>query len=435
MHRVAVRSAASEAHDGVCCHRTQRGEPMQLVEQHVIRAVDPRYGAIDRAAFASKNLYNAANYIARQAFIHDGVYLNNAAIYHRIKDHEAYCALPRKVSNDVLRQLDKDWTATFRALDAWRQDPSKFASRPRLPGYKHKQAGRNIVVYDAQAISLTGMRQSVIIPSQLGISIPTKQSNVKQVRIVPRKGYYVVEVVYKREPVPAPVNPSLCAGIDIGLNNLAALTSNKAGFIPRIVNGRPVKSINQFYNKRKAELQRRLRHPGTTAQMERLTAHRTWQIDHYLHTASRRIIDLLVTEGIGTLCIGKNPLWKQEPNLGRRGNQNFVSVPHARFIDMLTYKAELVGIQVKLTEESYTSKASFLDADPLPLYGTTDTPVFSGRRVKRGLYRAADGRHINADVNGSYNTIRKVLPNAFGKGIAGAAVHPVRLPVRTKRVA
>jgi putative transposase len=137
-----------------------------------------------------------------------------------------------------------------------------------------------------------------------------------------------------------------------------------------------------------------------------------------------------VAEGIGTLVIGKNPLWKQETRMGRRGNQNFVSIPHARFIAMLTYKAVLVGIQVLLTEESYTSQASFLDADPLPVYDPQrkESPTFSGRRVKRGLYRAGDGRHINADVNGAYNIMRNVLPEAFGKGIAGAAVHPVGLP-------
>jgi len=146
-------------------------------------------------------------------------------------------------------------------------------------------------------------------------------------------------------------------------------------------------------------------------------------------------MDLLVAAGIGTLCIGKHPLWKQRVRMGKRGNQHFVQVPFARFIEMLTYKAELVGIQVKITEESYTSKASFLDMDPLPVYGDKDLPAFSGKRVKRGLYRAADGRQINADVNGSYNTVRKVLPDAFGKGIVGAAVHPIRLSVRTKRVA
>jgi putative transposase len=408
---------------------------MQLVEQHVIRLTDPRFAAIDAAAFASKNLYNAANYVVRQSFIHEGMYLTYAEVFHRIKDQEAYQALPRKVSNDVLRLLDKNWRSFFKALAAWQGDPSAFLGRPKLPGYKDKQAGRNILIYDIQALSAPGLRRSEVIPSQLGITVQTKQQRVQQVRIVPRKGYYVVEVVYERDAIPAPVNPALHAGVDIGLDNLATIASDKAGFMPRIVNGRPVKSINQFYNKRKAELQSRLGHPGTTAHMERLTAHRTRRIDHYLHTASRRIIDVLVAEGIGTLMIGKNLLWKQEANLGRRTNQTFVSIPHARFIEMLTYKAELVGIQVRITEESYTSKASFLDADPLPVYGAQDIPAFSGRRVKRGLYRAGDGRHINADVNGAYNIIRKALPDAFGKGIAGAAVHPVRLPVRTKRLA
>jgi len=240
----------------------------------------------------------------------------------------------------------------------------------------------------------------------------------------------VVEVIYEQAPIQAAVNPALRAGVDIGLNNLATLASDKPGFLPRVVNGRPVNSINQFYNKRNAELRSQVGEAHTSRRLERLITRRTRRIDHYLHTASRRIVDLLVAEGIGTLCIGKNPLWKQEANMGKRGNQNFVSVPHARFIEMLTYKAELMGIQVQITEESYTSKASFLDDDPLPIYDAAmPAPTFSGRRVKRGLYRAADGRHINADVNGAYNIIRKVAPDAFARGSRGCVVHPIRLAV------
>jgi len=161
---------------------------------------------------------------------------------------------------------------------------------------------------------------------------------------------------------------------------------------------------------------------------------RNRRIMHYLHTASRRIIDLLVSEGIGLLIVGKNPLWKQEVEMGKRQNQNFVQIPHARLIELLTYKAALVGIQVIVTEESYTSKASFLDADPLPVYPVSDAlreepPTFSGRRVKRGLYRAANGRQINADVNGAYNIMRKAAPDAFAQGSRGCVVHPIRLAV------
>jgi putative transposase len=271
----------------------------------------------------------------------------------------------------------------------------------------------------------------LIIPSMLGVTVRTRQQHesIQQARIVPRKGFYVVEVIYERTTIQAAVNPALHAGVDIGLNNLAAIASDKAGFVPRIVNGRPVKSLNQFYNKRRAELQSQLGETLTTWRLERITAKRTRRIDHYLHTASRRIVDLLVAEGIGTLCIGKNPLWKQEIRMGRRNNQNFVSIPHARFIEMLSYKAALVGIRVIITEESYTSKASFLDADPLPVYDAQcqEPPVFSGRRVKRGLYRAADGTPIHADVNGAYNIIRKVAPEAFAQGSRGCVVHPVRL--------
>lgn len=159
-----------------------------------------------------------------------------------------------------------------------------------------------------------------------------------------------------------------------------------------------------------------------------------------MHTASRRIIDVLVKEGIGVLVIGKNDAWKQEAHMGRRNNQNFVQIPHARFIQMVTYKAELVGIRVEITEESYTSKASLLDLDPLPVRkGSGEKHTFSGRRVERGLYRASDGRAINADVNGSGNIIRKVAPTAFGsQGVedgkavfASLVVHPVRVSVLT----
>ncbi|HST88983.1 MAG TPA: transposase [Ktedonobacterales bacterium] len=405
---------------------------MQLVERHVIKPADPRFAVIDQAAFASKNLYNAANYVVRQSFIHDGVYLDYHEMHRRMKDHEAYQALPAKVAQWVLRLLDKNWQSYFAARTAWEADPAKFLGHPKLPGYKDKRHGRNLLVYTTQALSVPALRQGVIAPSMLGISVRTRQQphTVQQVRIIPRTGFYVVEVIYERELVQAKVDPALHAGVDIGLNNLATLTSDKPGFVPRIVNGRPVKSINQFYNKRRAEWQSLLGEAGdahTSRRLERLTTTRTRRIDWYLHTASRRIIDLLVAEGIGTLCIGQNPLWKQQVNLGKRNNQNFVSVPHTRFIAMLTYKAALVGIQVHITEESYTSKASFLDADPLPVYGDAVIPAFSGRRVKRGLYRAADGRHINADVNGAYNIIRKVAPDAFAQGSRGCVVHPMRL--------
>lgn len=382
---------------------------MQLVEKHLIKHTDPRFAALDRAAFASKNLYNAALYEIRQHFIFTGVYLNYNVLDKIMQTHEAYRALPAKVSQQVLKLLDKNWTSFFAALRAYKDDPSRFLGRPKLPGYKDKKEGRNVLIYTIQALSRPALCQGIIKPSQLGIEVRTRQRNVDQVRIVPtRSGCYVVEVVYTQGEEQKQLDPSLVAAIDIGVNNLVALTSNKPGFVPRLVNGRSIKSVNQRYNKQAAKLRKKMSHNHHTSRgLERVSAKRTRRIDHYMHTVSRRVIDLLVSEGIGTLVIGKNPGWKQETTMGKKNNQHFVQLPHTRFIDMLTYKATLVGIAVIVQEESYTSKASFLDLDTIPVYGKTgeEKPLFSGRRISRGLYKAKSGRAFNADVNGSVRRV------------------------------
>jgi len=416
---------------------------MQLVEKHVISKSDPRYAAIDKAAYASKNLYNAALYEIRQHFIFVGKYLTYKQMDKIMQKHEAYRALPCKVSQQVLKLLDKNWQSFFAALKAYQVDPSQFFGRPKIPGYKDKATGRNALVYTIQALSKPALRKGIIKPSQLGVEIKIRNRNVDQVRIVPRKGFYVVEVVYTQEELHEKVNPALVAAIDIGVNNLAALTSNKAGFPPHLVNGRPIKSVNQFYNKQREHLQKKMSsNHHTSRELERLTSKRTRRIDHSMHTTSRRIIDLLIAEGIGTLIIGKNPYWKQDPTMRKKDKQHFVQLPHARFINMLEYKAKLVGITVLVQEESYTSKASFLDLDFMPVYGEEEgEPVFSGRRAKRGMYKSKQGHKINADVNGSYNIMRKALPNVcqnngiedVNKAIMSLVMHPERIvvPLRT----
>ncbi len=409
---------------------------MKLVEQHLIRKHDPRYTSIDQAAFASKNLYNQANYQIRQQFFQEGTYLPYAAIFHRLKHHEAYCALPRKVSNSILIQLHTNWVAFFKANEAYKEDPSKFLGSPKIPGYKDKERGRNILIYDKQALGKRAFKKTgKLIPSGLPIEIETniKWDAIDQVRIIPHLDGYMVEVVYQKAEEQAAVDPSLIAALDLGVNTLAALTSTKQGFQPLLITGRPLKSVNQHYNKQRARHQKHLSKAKrfTSRQLDRITTKRNRRITAYLHTASRRIINLLVREGIGTLVVGKNPYWKQEVELGRKNNQEFVQIPHARFIEMLTYKAKLVGIQVVLQEESYTSKASFLDRDAIPTYDPkrAERPRFSGKRETRGLYRASDGRRIHADVHGSYNILRKAFPDSFGQGIAAPAVVPRRLAV------
>ena len=382
-------------------HRKRQVSNVQLVEQHCISKRDPRYAIIDAAAFRSKNLYNAASYEMRQTFFNEGMYL------------------------------------------AYEEDSSKFTGRPHIPKYKHKTEGRNILIYTMQAVSRgkRSLQRGSIRPSMLPIEVKTQQDpkQIDQVRIIPRNCHYVIEVIYRKAPVQAQVDPSFCVAIDLGVTNLAAITSNREGFIPRLVNGRTLKARNQWYNKRMKELKLCLpkeERERVTKQMEQITNKRNRQVNHYLHAASKRMIDFLVKQGVGTIIVGKNPLWKQEAGMGKRNNQNFVQIPHARFIEMLIYKAALVGIQIEVQEESYTSKASFLDLDPIPTYQPNDDTehTFSGKRIGRRnrLYRTKDGQIICADVNGSYNILRKSKPDAFAhvdKGLAAYVVQPLRLAI------
>ena len=415
----------------------ERKSQMQLTERHIIKSTEHRFAQIDELAFKSKNLYNAANYVIRQNFIYGWGYVNYNEMNRLMKFHEAYKAMPAKVSQQILMILDKNWKSFFEAVKAYKVDSSKFTGRPKLPKYKDKVKGRNILVYTIQAISSKLFKKGIIKLSGTDFSIKTKVNpdRICQVRLVPKCDSYVIEVIYDEQESTAS-DDNFVASIDLGLNNLVALTSNQPGFTPLLINGRPLKSINQFYNKRKAQLQPQLKgNRKTSPRIQRLTRCRHQKIDNYLHNASRLIVDILRTKQIGTLVFGKNEQWKTEINLGKQTNQNFVSIPHARLIEMLEYKARLVGIKVILQEESYTSQANFLGLDLIPVYGKTEKePMFTGKRIKRGLYKTSTGQLINSDINGSYNILRKAIPNAFSDGIVSCVVQPRRVnPLKVKQ--
>ena len=404
---------------------------MRQVERHIVKENSPFWKQIDNLCFLSKNLYNYANYLIRQSFIFDKVYLGFNQVYHLVKEQPDYQALPRKVSQQVLRILAQNWKSFFEANKAYQEMPENFTGRPKLPKYKHKTQGRNLLIYTIQAISKPGLKKGIVKLSGTDIAVPTKVQNIAQARIIPKVGQYLIEIVYEKTEAQTVTNPEAIAAIDIGVDNLATLTSNQQGFVPILVNGRPLKSLNQFYNKIKAKLQSQLPDKQQTSQrIKKLTAKRNNRVASYLHQASRWIINHLDKHGIGQLIIGKNPLWKQEVNNGKKNNQSFVSIPHAAFVEMLSYKAKLKGIKVVLTEESYTSKASFLTLDTIPTYGSDEAKKakFSGYRETRGIYKiTGENTRINADVNGSYNIMRKVIPTVFDGGIEGVVVCPIRV--------
>ncbi len=384
---------------------------MQLVERHIIHNRDPRFMVLDQACFHAKNIYNAATWQRRQRYIREKGLMSYAEQEQKFKQKDLLPdqKLPAKVVQQVLMGVQQDWNSFLGATQSYATHPEKFTGSPHLPRYKNRVSGRCTLIFTIQAISKVALRKGEIHFSGLNVSVKTRQRQIAQVRVVPRSQHCVVEVVYTVHPKRFVLDDKLYAGLDLGVDNLAALASNQTGFVPFLINGRPLKSINQYYNKQRTALQIQLpRGQYTSRRLEMLTNARNRRIDALLHLTSRYIISRLVDAGIGNLVIGKNDAWKQRIALGRHTNQNFVSIPHARFITMLIYKATLAGIQVHVVEEGYTSKCSFLDGETLGKHET-----YLGKRIGRGLFRTGDGCLINADLNAAYNIIRKIAPNAF----------------------
>ena len=399
---------------------------MRLVERHKISKQHHLFKKLEQVSLLSKNLYNAGLYEARQSFFsNEESYKNYNELQKQFQDSNQvdYRSLPSKVSQHVLKQVDKDFKSFFEATQSYQKNPNKFLGKPKIPKYKDKVKGRNLLVYTIQAISKTELKKGKIKLSQTEIEFPTKveAKQIQQVRIVPRKESYILEVVYKKSEKEKKRDNETYAGIDIGVNNLAVIVTN-TGDKPVIINGKPLKSMNHYYNQKKARLQSKSK-LAKSRKTEKLTSKRNNKIEDYLHKASREITNQIVSKGITQVVIGKNNFWKQEVNHGKRNNQNFVNIPHAEFVNKIKYKCELEGIEVMLQEESYTSKCSFLDNEPIK-----KQEKYCGTRVKRGLFKASDGKIINADVNGAGNILRKAIPNAFdAKGIQGVVVRPIRL--------
>ncbi len=399
---------------------------MRLVERHQIGRNHRLFKELDRVSFLSKNLYNAGLYQARQSFFanHESYkdYLNLQKEFQNTNQID-YRSLPSKVSQHVLKQVEKDFKSFFEASVEYQKAPEKFLGKPKIPKYKDKIKGRNLLIYTKQAVSKPKLGAGKIKLSQTEIEFSTsvKVEQIQQVRIIPRNSYYIIEVVYLRVAKEKKADNQRYAGIDIGVNNLACIVTNY-GDNPMILNGKPLKSINQYYNRKKAKLQSKSK-LAKSRKIEKLTIKRNNKVEDYLHKASREITNQIVSKEITRIVIGKNRNWKQEVNIGRRNNQNFVSIGHAEFINKIKYKCEMEGIEVIIQEESYTSKCSFLDKEPIQKHAQ-----YLGKRIQRGLFETANGIRINADVNGSANILAKAIPNAFrAKGIEGVVVRPIRL--------
>lgn len=401
---------------------------MILVEKHTVKRNHPFYDECDKLCFLSKNLYNQGLYNVRQYYFENKKYLTYESNYHVTKIQESYKKLPAKVSCQTLKLVDQNFKSFFELIKM------EGLGKVRIPQYLDKIEGRYIIKFPKQALGKRIFKQTGYLKlSQTDITVKTQLTDwdsIKEVRIIPRNNQYVIEVVY--EKIEKINNGNIVASIDPGLNNLSTLTFNK-NYSPIIINGRPLKSINQFYNKERARLQGELevkQKRKKSKNLTKLTNKRNNKINDYLHKASRILVNQLVSNNVKTLIIGKNVNQKQDSNMGRKNNQNFVNIPLFKYLDMISYKSRLEGIEVIFQEESYTSKSSFLSQDDIPIFGKKHDIIFSGSRSSRGLYKdRVLNKVINADVNGSYNIMRKAIPNVFSDGIEDIGVCPVKLNV------
>jgi len=386
---------------------------MQLVEQHIINNNHKYFNECNKLSSLSKNLYNSALYFVRQHFFKNNQYINYYGVNRNFIDNNQidYIELPRKVSNQTLMLVDKSFKSFFSLLK--KKNIGKYNKKIKIPQYLPKD-GKMVVIYEKGAISRRKLKNGKIKLSGTDIIVTTKKENINQVRIVPKLGYFIIEIIYTIKSNKNIIENNKIASIDLGVNNLMSVTSNV--FDPFIINGKPVKSINQYYNKLKAKYQTK----KITNKIKKLGLKRRNKIHDYLHKSSRQLVNHLVSNNITKLIIGYNKEWKQDINIGKVNNQKFVSIPYSNLIYMLTYKCEIEGISVIINEESYTSKCSFLDMEDICKH-----VKYLGKRIKRGLFKASDGRLINSDINGSYNILRKVVPNVFSDGIEGLAVNPI----------
>lgn len=399
---------------------------VQRVEKHQINKNHKAYKLFNEYCFKAKNIYNLANYTQRQLFISKEPILKYTDLSKALKHTDAFKDIGSNSAQMTLQSLCRSWKSFFVSVKDYSKNPSKYLGKPRLPSYKEKNGRHIFILTNMQTHIKDGYLYFSFIPlKKLNNLFKTKvNEKLLQTRVVPNGNCYTLEIVYETEIQELLPFNNRILGIDLGVNNLATCVNN-IGIKPIVINGKPLKSINQFYNKRKAILQSDLmkRHnKHWSNKLDKLQRDRDNKVDYYLHCTSKSIINYCIELNIDTIVIGLNNTWKQESSMDKKNNQNFIQIPYDKLIKQVQYKAESIGITVITNNESYTSGCSFLDNE-YPCKENYD----KSRRIKRGLFKTNTGRLINSDVNGAYNIIVKVIPNAYVDGIEGVHLHPIRV--------
>lgn len=394
---------------------------MVLVERHIIK--DNRFEDICRK---SGLLYNYVLYNVRQG-IFSGEYLKEYEFSTKLckEDQFDFRQLPASLSQQVVSQVFKVIRLWNKQRKDFGKNPCKYSGCPKMPKYK-RGSKQNMVVFTTSAAKIKSdgyihFIKNIIDP----VKTDVRKNELKQVRIIPQATCYVVEVIYEREEQDLNLNKENVLSIDLGIDNLCTCISN-VGVNPFIINGRIIKSLNQWFNKMRAKFQSFVGCKGKSNKLSWINNYRNnWICDH-LHKVSRYIVNLCVDNNIGSIVIGYNKGWKNGINIGAKNNQKFINIPFYNLIDKILYKARLLGIDVITHEESHTSKIDHLAFEKMK-----HQDVYLGKRKKRGLFQSSIGKLINADINGAIGIGRKVLGDPFVRKVVdrGLAFNPIRMNI------
>ena len=387
-----------------------RAERQQITKDHIM------YDTIKDYCIRSNNMYNFALYTVRQEFIGNNNYLNYYDTQKLLKDSEPYKHLMSQASQCVLQLIDRNFKSYFKAIKDWKKNPHKYLGMPKLPKYRDKGKPFTWFLKNNQTYIKDG-RLYFKLKCMNGYSFKTGVTGrLIAVRFVPQNNYFTLEIIYEKEIEDKTEYNDRIAAIDLGVNNFVTLTNN-VGLQPIVINGRGIKSVNQYYNKQRAKMMSDLKKRNGLNWSNRLDAlnkKRYNRVHNFMHNSSRFVVDYCKENNIDNLVIGLNKTWKQECSINGKATQNFTFIPYDKFIQQLEYKCQDEGIRISVVEESYTSGTSFLDNEE-PIKENYN----KNRRIKRGLFKSNKGLLINSDVNGSMQIMKKVYPNAFSYGLEG----------------
>ena len=392
---------------------------MYLTVKQVLKHLNKEeYLSLKELSHIAKNLSNEAIYNVRQYYFNEGEYLNYEKSYALLKDSDNYKMLNSNMAQQILKEVDGSFKAFFGLLKLAKKGKYNFKDI-KLPHYLKKDSFTTLV------IGFVRIKDSVLIVpysnaykkkhNSISIKMPPilKDQKIKEIRIIPKSNarFFEVQYIYEVKEVQSNLNKNKALAIDFGINNLCTCVTNTGESF--IIDGKRLKSINQWFNKRNAYLQsikdkQDIKVKYTKRQNSNLRD-RNNKVNDYMNKTARKIIDYCLDNDIGTIVVGYNETFQKDVKLGKRNNQTFLNIPYGKLRDKFEYQCKLHDINFVKQEESYTSKASFFDKDVMPIYND-DNPKeykFSGKRIKRGLYQTKDGKLLNADVNGALNILNK----------------------------